>query len=140
MGRRIRTGPKSACLAQLWNRHRAELAYDWIRAYGRIYRPVRFDEWLEGQRPRTDWGLAWELTREILKDRTSHSWAALNGMTYAPGDAEQAAWLQVPPRKRPWSDHVNDPLRPPARTHGLTRRQREDRERLKRYFHIEDDL
>ena len=49
----IKRGPtnpdwtKSVYLAQLWNTHRAALAYDWIRAYGQIYRPVRFAEWLE---------------------------------------------------------------------------------------------
>ena len=141
MGRRIRTGPKSVYLAHLWNNHRAALAYDWIRAYGQVYRPVRFQEWIEGARPRTDWGLAWALTREILKDHTSHSWMALQNAVYVPDGAEQAAWLTAPERKkRPWFDHGHDPLRQPAPTHSLTRRQREDRERLKAYFHINDDL
>ncbi|MGJ0615871.1 hypothetical protein ACR73I_04195 [Bifidobacterium pseudocatenulatum] len=140
MGRGIRTGPKSVYLAQLWNNNRAALAYDWIRAYGQIYRPVRFREWVEGQRPRVDWGLAWALTREILKDHTSHSWMALQNAVYAPDGAEQAVWTLSGQRKRPWFDHEHDPLRPPTPTHSLTRRQREDRERLKAYFHINDDL
>lgn len=122
------------------NNHRAALAYDWIRAYGQIYRPVRFREWVEGQRPRVDWGLAWALTREILKDHTSHSWMALQNAVYAPDGAEQAVWTLSGQRKRPWFDHEHDPLRPPTPTHNLTRRQREDRERLKACFHINDDL
>lgn len=140
VGRGIRTGPKSVYLAHLWNNNRAALAYDWIRAYGQIYRPVRFREWVEGQRPRVDWGLAWALTREILKDHTSHSWMALQNAVYAPDGAEQAVWTLSGQRKRPWFDHEHDPLRPPTPTHNLTRRQREDRERLKAYFHINDDL
>ena len=50
-------------------------------------------------------------------------------------------WLTAPERKkRPWFDHGHDLLRQPAPAHSLTRRQREDRERLKAYFHINDDL
>lgn len=65
---------------------------------------------------------------------------ALQNATYAPGDAEQAVWMMSGQRRRPWFDHRADPLRQPARTHNLTRSQREDRERLKAYFHINDDL
>ena len=59
---------------------------------------------------------------------------ALQNAVYAPDGAEQAVWTLSGQRKRPWFD------RPPTPTHNLTRRQREDRERLKAYFHINDDL
>jgi len=81
------------------------------------------------------------LTREILKDHTSHSWMALQNAVYTPSAAEQAIWMTAPERqKRPWFDHAHDPLRTPTPTHNLTRRQRDDRERLKKIFHITDDL
>ena len=141
MGRRIRTGPKSVFLCILWRHHRTALAYDWIKAYGRIYKPLGFHEWLQGQRPTIDWGLAWNLTKEILKDHTSHSYMALLNAVYVPSGAEQAAWLFAGQHeKRPWFDTKYDLLRQPAHVHNLTAKQREDRERLKRFFHIEDDL
>ncbi len=66
---------------------------------------------------------------------------ALQNAVYVPDGAEQAMWLTAPEqKKRPWFDHGHDPLRPPTPTHNLTRRQREDRERLKACFHINDDL
>ena len=66
---------------------------------------------------------------------------ALQNAVYVPDGAEQAMWLTAPERKkRPWFDRGHDPLRQPTPTHSLTRRQREDRERLKAYFHINDDL
>ncbi|WP_137655336.1 hypothetical protein [Bifidobacterium moukalabense] len=141
MGRGIRTGPKSILLNALWQHHRTALAYDWIKAYGQVYKPVTLAAWLQGQRPAIDWGLAWQLTKEILKDHTSHSYMALTGAVYAPDGAEQAIWLLAGQHeKRPWFDTTHDPLRQPAHVHNLTARQREDRERLKQYFHIEDDL
>lgn len=66
---------------------------------------------------------------------------ALQHAVYAPSAAEQAMWLTAPERqKRPWFDHGHDLLRQPTPTHSLTRSQRDDRERLKAYFHINDDL
>ena len=65
---------------------------------------------------------------------------ALQNAVYAPDGAEQAVWMLSGQRKRPWFDHEHDPLHPPTPTHSLTRRQREDRERLKAYFHSNDDL
>lgn len=66
---------------------------------------------------------------------------ALQNAVYAPSAAEQAIWMTAPERqKRPWFDHAHDPLRTPTPTHNLTRRQRDDRERLKKIFHITDDL
>lgn len=66
---------------------------------------------------------------------------ALQNAVYVPDGAEQAAWLIAPEqKKRPWFDHGHDPLRQPTPAHSLTRRQREDRERLKACFHINDDL
>ena len=55
---------------------------------------------------------------------------ALQNAVYAPDGAEQAVWTLSGQRKRPWFDHEHD----------LPRRQREDRERLKARFHINDDL
>lgn len=65
---------------------------------------------------------------------------ALQNAVYVPDGAEQAVWTLSGQRKRPWFDHEHDPLRPPTPTHNLTRRQRAARERLKAYFHINDDL
>lgn len=81
------------------------------------------------------------MTRVILADRSSHSFAALAGWTYAPTGAERALWdLNAGRAKyRPWTDKARDPLRPPHQVSMMSESQREDRERLKRFFHIEDD-
>ena len=88
-------------------------------------------------------GLAWELTREILRDHTSNSYAALAGWSYTPTGAEIALWdgLEMEKRVRrrgwrPWKD-VPDPLRakpmedPRRRAERLRRRQR-----LRERYHI----
>ena len=106
-----------------------------------IWHPVTFDAWTRGAEPNLDWGTAWELTREILRDRESHSFAALAGWAYIPSGAERAAWdLMSRGKYRPWTDRAQDIIRPPHQITLLSKRQREDREKLKRIFHIEDDL
>lgn len=142
MGRRIRPRPKSVLLAALWNDHRAALTHDWLKAYHAVFRPLRWDEWAKGATARIHWGWAWQLTREILKDHSSHSWHALCGDVYDPTDVETIAWALLGKRheRPPWQDTRHDPLHAVAGPHRLTRRQREDRERLKAYFHIQDDL
>ncbi|PJM72332.1 hypothetical protein CS006_10365 [Bifidobacterium primatium] len=88
--------------------------------------------------------LAWELTRELLRDHTSASYAALAGWAYTPTGAETAMWdrleLEGLLKKRgyrPWKDRRNDTLRahrledPRKRRERLARRQR-----LKDRYHI----
>lgn len=87
---------------------------------------------------------AWRMTREILKDHTSHSWAAFNGWTYTPTAAEQALWdrLELEGRLkrknwRPWTDPRNDPFgtrRTETRAEHAARLER--RHRLNQRFHI----
>lgn len=63
---------------------------------------------------------SWRLTREILRDHTSNSFAALAGWSYTPTGAEIALWDQMElegrlKRKgyRPWTDHRTNWLDPP---------------------------
>ena len=99
------------------------------------------EQWSRGEHPTVDWGCAWAMTRVILTDRGSYSFAALSGWTYAPSGTEQALWdINAGRAKyRPWTDRVHDPLRPPHQVSMLSESQRADREKLKRFFHIEDD-
>lgn len=90
------------------------------------------------------YGRAWGLTREILRDRTSNSFAALAGWYYIPTGAEIALWDQMElegrlKRKgyRPWADSRSDFLGLPNPETGEQRRERlERRDRLKDRYHI----
>ncbi|AKV55077.1 hypothetical protein BACT_0488 [Bifidobacterium actinocoloniiforme DSM 22766] len=80
------------------------------------------------------------LSREILRDHTSSSYAALSGWSYIPTGAEIALWDQMElegrlKRKgyRPWTDQRADPFR---LDHMEGTRQR--RERLERRKHLQD--
>lgn len=89
-------------------------------------------------------GKAWGLTREILRDRTSNSFAALAGWSYIPTGAEIALWDQMElegrlKRKgyRPWADSRSDFLESPNPETGEQRRERlKRRDRLKDRYHI----
>lgn len=107
--------------------------------------------WLDappGSKPRASMSLgrAWMLTREILKDHTSNSFASLAGWAYVPTGAEIALWDMMElegrlKRKgyRPWADPRNDFLREPNLETSSQRRERlERRSRLKKRFHIDD--
>lgn len=72
-------GPKSLILIDLCLNHPAAIQYDWIAAWGR---PLDLTH-----QPLYE---AWPMCREILKNHdTSHAYAALAGMSYLPGQAEQ---------------------------------------------------
>lgn len=70
--------PKSLILISLWIDHRAALQYDWHRAWGGPLdlKTLSLHE-------------AWPMCREILKDRSSHSWAALAGWSFIPDPADK---------------------------------------------------
>ena len=85
---------------------------------------------------------AWELTRELLRDHTSHSFAALAGWAYAPTGAEIALWDRYElegrlrrPGWRPWLERRNDPLRP-AEPETARRERLARRRRLNAFYHI----
>lgn len=77
MGELGRHQPKSLILIALWQDHRAALQYDWIRAWRQ---PLDLT--------RTSVHEAWPMLREILKDHSSHSYAALAGWSYVPDQTE----------------------------------------------------
>lgn len=123
--------------------------HDWIQSYGTLYRPLTLTEWLRSDgkptRRAIGWGRAWALTREILKNHYSHSYASLAGWSYIPAPEEVAMWDQAEADKRlkrrgwrPWLD-------PRSSQFGSGKPQRprsevlKDRERLKARFHIQDD-
>ncbi|KFI92433.1 hypothetical protein BISA_0833 [Bifidobacterium saguini DSM 23967] len=91
-------------------------------------------------------GKAWRLTREILKDHRSHSYAALAGWSYIPSDGEIALWdrMELEGRLkrrgwRPWADRHNDPFAPVhVETRETRERRLERRSRLKQRYHITD--
>jgi hypothetical protein len=113
-----------------------------------VYRPLRWSEWAKN--PHAEFhGIgfadAWALTREILRDHTSHSWHALAKSAYVPTAAEMALWDELAMSKklrkktyRPWTDSRNDAFRPTHRAHLLTAEQKRGRELLKEKFHIQD--
>ena len=70
--------PKSLILISLWIDHRAALQYDWHQAWGGPLdlKTLSLHE-------------AWPMCREILKDRSSHSFAALAGWSFIPDPADK---------------------------------------------------
>lgn len=138
-------------LCALWRNHREALDADWLRTYSTMYRPVSFERWLDapkGAKPRANvgFGRAWALTREILKDHTSHSYAALAGFAYIPTGEETAMWDRYElegrlKRKgwRPWTDRRADPFRSARmESTGEHEQRMERRSRLRQRFHITD--
>lgn len=87
--------------------------------------------------------MAWELTHEILRDHTSHSYAALAGWSWIPTGTEIAMWdrMELEGRVkhkgwRPWAA-IPDPLAAAKQETGEERAARlERRDRLNRRFHI----
>lgn len=88
---------------------------------------------------------SWRLTREILRDHTSNSFAALAGWSYTPTGAEIALWDQMElegrlKRKgyRPWTDHRTNWFDPPKQETAKARQARlERRRRLQDTYHID---
>lgn len=133
-----RPRPKIGVLIWLVHARPWALAIDWRAAYGRAWQPLTMRVWRDGvTRARIGAGTAWDMTREILRDPGTHSYAALAGWTHMPGQAEQVAWA-LGDHKRgempPWQSQ--DPLA--SRRAQPRSRQLEDRERLKRLWHIND--
>lgn len=86
------------------------------------------------------------MTREILRDHTSHSWAALNKWAYIPTAVELAMWDKFElenslKRKhwRPWTDPRNNSFKPqPVETSSEHAQRMARRDKLKQRFHITD--
>lgn len=152
MGGGKRHRPKSTLLTYLWWDKRDALDYDWLTRFGTVYRPLRWSEWEKqrenpshSRRPTIGIMTAWGLTREILRDKTSHSFHALAKSAYVPTAEEMTAWDMLAAEKklkqrsyRPWTDSKNDYLRPPHQARLLTNKQLQGREKLKAMFHIKD--
>ena len=85
------------------------------------------------------------MTRELLRDHSSHLYASLAGWAYIPSGAEIAKWDQLElegrlKRKgwRPWLEPKTDMARASTR-HARPRSEREQaRELLRDRFHIKD--
>ena len=130
--------------------HHSALTADWLTRYRRVWKPCHLDVWLDaptGRKPsgNLDYESAWALTREILRDHTSNSFAALAGWSYTPTGAEIALWDQMElegrlKRKgyRPWADRRTDMFRRPAtETHADYEARMARRKRLNDHYHIE---
>lgn len=151
LGRIIRPRPKSVYLSALHANHREALDADWLATYHTTWKPVTLAEWLNApadRKPKANYGIgqAWRLTRQILRNHTSHCFAALAGWTYTPTGAEIAMWdmFELEGRLqregwRPWTDRHADPFAPTRLETSQARKERlERRELLKQRFHITD--
>lgn len=78
MGAGRQDRPKSLILITLWQDHRAALQYDWMQIWHQPLDPKT-----------TPLNIAWPMCREILKNRRSHSFAALAGWAYVPDDTDK---------------------------------------------------
>lgn len=125
----------------------AAFAYDWLTRFHTTFKPLRLTELLDGSRARANcsWLSAWLLTVEILKDRSSHLFAAAAGWEYAPAPAEQALWDYLDAGKRlrkrgwrPWADPRSRLFNKTHGRHELSEKQQLEREKLKKAFHIQD--
>lgn len=96
--------------------------------------------------PNIGFGTAWRFTREILRNHTSSSYAALAGWSYIPTGAEIALWDQMELEGRlkhkgyrPWTDARNNLF---ALSRQETSQQHAERlarrKRLQDTFHISD--
>lgn len=101
-------------------------------------------EYTQGKRPDCSWMFVWGLLCELLRERESHCFACLAGYSYVPSDAERAYWdgleLSGKLKKkgyRPYADKRSDLLRRMALRQSTSREQAE-REKLKKFFHIQD--
>ncbi len=124
--------PKSFTSLILHQQHHSALTADWLTRYRRVWKPCHLNAWLDapaGRKPsgNLDYESAWALTREILRDHTSNSFAALAGWSYTPTGAEIALWDQMElegrlKRKgyRPMGRPENRPV--PPGEHGNPRR------------------
>ena len=84
------------------------------------WRPLTWDRWARDLNARSNivfWRM-WRQVREILNDRSSHSFAALAGWAYAPSREEMVQWdVMAADGKlkdktyRPWTDKRNDLFR-----------------------------
>lgn len=84
------------------------------------WRPLTWDRWASDLNARSNivfWRM-WRQVREILNDRSSHSFAALAGWTYAPSREEMVQWdVMAADGKlkdktyRPWTDKRNNLFR-----------------------------
>ncbi|MFT8639019.1 hypothetical protein [Bifidobacterium sp.] len=120
MGNRKRHRPKSIALPYLLTFHKPALTYDWLTRIGTVYRPLTWEEWQDGTPRQTiPFGIAWQLTAEILKDHTSHTHAALNDWSYLPTTADEIAWA--------FSDHPKG-AKPPWQAMPHAHRQRTPQE------------
>lgn len=151
MGGRQRYRPKSIYLLILQQDHRAALTADWLARYNRTWQPITYDTWLDAPKSHKPvsniaYGTAWALTRELLRDRTSNSYAALVGYAYIPTGAETALWDQYELEGRlkqkgfrPWLSKHNDPFSEPKTESRETHERRvEQRRRINELFHIDD--
>ena len=121
MGVRVRHGPKILTLLHLWWTRRPSLQHDWRAAWGRFWDPATVPAYA-----------AWPMLREILMDRSSHSFAALAGWAFIPDPADK--WIHAVNqsqsrlrRKAPWE--VADPWAPerPVRSGGAAARPHDER-------------
>ncbi|MEE8739047.1 MAG: hypothetical protein SOI66_09110 [Bifidobacterium sp.] len=149
LGHGIRPRPKSIHLLILLQTHRGALDHDWLKNYQRTYRPIRLEQWLDAPRnrkpaARTTYGDAWQLTREILRDHTSASYAALADWSYTPTGAEISLWDQFELEGRlkrrgwrPWTDRRTDQFRRTKQETDSEHQARMQRRRhLNEVFHI----
>lgn len=89
-------------------------------------------------------GLAWNLTREILRDHTSSSYAALAHYSYIPSGAEISLWDQFELEGRlkrrgwrPWTDSRTNQFGETKQETDSERQARlTRRHRLNQVFHI----
>ena len=116
--------------------------------FGHTYTPLTYKQWSlnpHAQYRGVSFGQAWELTKEILKDHLSHSYATLAKFAYVPTAAEMALWDELAMKKqlrkrnyRPWMDKQNNLFKPTHNPHYLTAKDREARAKLKEIYHIKD--
>jgi hypothetical protein len=119
MGGPVRHRPKSALLASLWAEHRAAILYDLKSRLNIEWHPLDWTTWAKDQQARSNIGYwaMWQYAAEILRDKSSHSYAALAGWSYVPSPTERAIWTLMPKREGkedylPWTDPKQDILRP----------------------------
>lgn len=122
----------------LIHEHQVALYTDWHATYGIRLHTYSMQDWRDGEHSCMSNLLMWQMTREILKNHQSHSFAAIAGYSWIPTDADLIAWALSDHKQTdapPWcaSDPIGNHAMRPTQA-----QQQVDRAKLQAMFNIKE--
>lgn len=122
----------------LLHEHPAALYADWHTTYGMRLHAYTMQDWRNDAHSDMSNLLMWHMTREILKNHHSHSFAAIAGYSWIPTDADVISWAlsaHTQTDMPPWcsTDPIGNHAMRPTQA-----QQRADRAKLQAMFNIKE--